>query len=152
MKNTREEQLVNRIMINFAIAAAAYIGVYMLINKFYLKWSVVLPLALVMLVAAVLCYIFNKNTGKTKNYGHMFLAFFIALISTQASFLIWKIFGVEFFASIYNNNIIKELLNSRKAAIGMSWLGAVYLVGMTIYNIVAISKEKKNNKKSRKNR
>lgn len=142
-QNTREEQLVNRIMINFGVALVAYIVMYILLNKFYLKWAIVLPVAAVMLIAAVICYIFHKKTGKTKNYGHMFLAFFVALTLTQSSFLIWKLFGVEGFYSIYNIGIMKELLNSRKAAIGISWLGAIYLAGMTIYNIIQISKTKR---------
>ena len=145
MKNeiTREEKLVNRIMINFGIAIVAYIAMHILLNKFYLKWVIVLPVAAVMLIAAIVCYIFHKKTGKTQNYGHMFIAFFIALMLTQSSFLVWKLFGVEGFTSIYNIGIVKELLNSRKVAIGISWLGAIYLAGMTIYNIIQISKSKR---------
>lgn len=146
-KITREEKLVNRIIINFGIAILAYIVLSVLFNKFYMKWQIVLPLAAIMLLAAVFCYIFDKKTGKTKNYGHMFIAFGIALLLTQSSFIIWKVFGADVFNSLYKINVIKMALNSRNAVIGISWLGAVYLVVMTIYNCIEISKERKKRKK-----
>ena len=43
--------------------------------------------------------------------------------------------------------IIDKAVNSRNATIGIAWLGAIYLVIMTVYNAVLISKEKKNAKK-----
>ncbi len=148
-KVTREEQLVNRIMINYGIAVIAYIVLYILSNKLNMRYSVVLPLAGVMLAAGVVCYIFHKKSGKTRNYGHMFIGFTVALLATQSSFLLWKLFGVEAFRMVYNIGIFPKLLNSHNAVIGISWLGVLYLLGMTVYNIILIQKEK-NMKKTKK--
>lgn len=148
----RIEKIENRIMINYGIAVLAYLVLYVLYNTFYMKYQLVLPLAGIMLIAAVVCYILHRKTKKTKNYGHMFIGFTVALLITNSSTIISKLFGENVFNSLYGVNIVAKLLNSRNEVIGIALLGAVYLVGMTIYNSVLISKEKnkRKNKKSGK--
>lgn len=146
MKYTKEESLVNRILINYGVAIIAYILLYFLLNKYYMKYSIVLPIAGVMLIAAVVCYLLQKKTGKTKNYGHMFIGLAAALIVTQSSFIIYRVLGEKIFSALTSVWIIDKAVNSRNATIGIAWLGAIYLVIMTVYNAVLISKEKKNAK------
>lgn len=151
----RVEKLENRIIINYAIAVVAYMIFYALIGdyrNYELRNKVIFAVAGVMVIAAIVCYVLHKKTKKTKNYGHMFIAFALALLSTRASVIVYNIFGANVFNTIYDFEIfgvriVEKLLTSKNAVTGVSWLGAIWLVVMTIYNGVLISKEKSNKKK-----
>ena len=76
----------------------------------------------------------------------MFLAFTLALLFTRLSVLTVRIFGWNAFESMQNVYIIKKLLQTRTEVILISWLGAIYLVGILAFGgttsfgtIVAIS-------------
>lgn len=148
--NKTAEQLYNRILINFGVAILAYSALNILYNTLYMKNWVTFTLAGIFAVLAILCYVFSKQKP-LKNYGHMFLAFTLALLFTRLSVLTVRIFGWNAFESMQNVYIIKKLLQTRTEVILISWLGAIYLVGMVIYNGILMHKvqkaEKKKNKK-----
>ena len=150
MKTTKtSEQLYNRILINFGIAILAYSGLNILYNTLYMKNWVTFTFAGIFAVLAILCYVFSKQKP-LKNYGHMFLAFTLALIFTRLSVITVQIFGYEAFESMQGIYIIKKLLQTRTEVILITWLGAIYLVGMVIYNAILMYKVEKAEKKERR--
>ena len=145
-KARKIEKLENRIIINYAIAAVAYMTLSALYKApFHMNFKYVLPVAGVMLIAAIVCYLLHKKFKKTANYGHMFIAFAVALAFTNLSTIIYKVFGQNVFNGLYSISLFQMLMNARNAVIIVSILGGVYLVGMTIYNGMLMYKE--NNKK-----
>lgn len=143
-KARRIEKLENRIIINYAVAAVAYMTLSTLYKApFHMNFKYVLPVAGIMLIAAIVCYLLHKKFKKTANYGHMFLAFAIALGFTNLSTIVYKVFGANVFNSLYNVSLLQMLMNAKNAVVIVSVLGAIYLVGMTIYNGILIYKENK---------
>ena len=69
-----QEQLYNRILINFGIGILAYALLYFLYQKLYMKNWITFTLAGIFIAAAV---VFYAMSGKKplKNYAHMFLIF-----------------------------------------------------------------------------
>ncbi len=144
MKKT-QEQLYNRVLINYGIAILAYILLYVLYNKMYMRNAVTFTFAAIFLVAAIICYALSKKKP-TKNYGHMFIAFFAALLFTRLSVLIVTLFGWNAFAKMQEVYFLKKLMQTRWEVIIISWAGAFYLVGMTIYNGILMAKAGKKKK------
>lgn len=143
-KARRIEKLENRIIINYAVAAVAYMTLSTLYKApFHMNFKYVLPVAGIMLIAAIVCYLLHKKFKKTANYGHMFLAFAIALGFTNLSTIVYKVFGANVFNSLYSISLFEKIMNARNAVVIVSVLGAIYLVGMTIYNGILIYKENK---------
>lgn len=143
-KARRIEKLENRIIINYAVAAVAYMTLSTLYKApFHMNFKYVLPVAGIMLIAAIVCYLLHKKFKKTANYGHMFLAFAIALGFTNLSTIVYKVFGANVFNSLYSVSLFEKIMNARNAVVIVSVLGAIYLVGMTIYNGILIYKENK---------
>lgn len=150
-------RLENRIIINYAIAVLAFMIFRVLVVGYTnpdVRNAIIFSLAGVMIVAAIICYVLNKKTGKTKNYGHMFIAFSLALIFSRGSIALYKLLGANVFEFVYDIKIAglpvgEKLLNAQFATNTIAWLGAIYLVVMTIWNGVLIHKEttQKKNKK-----
>lgn len=147
------EKLENRLMINYAIVVAVYIlWNYMnnMITGVTAKYNLTIILAILAVIGGVVCYLFNKKTQKTKNYGHMFIVMAIALIYTKCSMFVYKIFGGNVFNTLNSNAFLqKYLFNSANAVKILSVLGIVWVVFITVLTIVQIKKEsnKKNGKK-----
>lgn len=145
--NKTQEQLYNRILINYGIGAVGYILLYILYSKLYMKNTVTFAFAGIFLVAGIICYALSKKKP-LKNYGHMFIAFFLALLFTRLSVLVVKVLGWDLFGKMHEIYFWKKLMETRIEVIIISWAGALYLVGMTVYNGILMSKAgKKNNKK-----
>ena len=150
-------RLENRIIINYAVAVVAYMVFNILVTGYTnpdVRNAIIFSLAAIFVVAAVVCYVLNKKTGKTKNYGHMFIAFALALLFTRGSIVIYKLFGNKDFEFIYDFKLFglplgEKLVNAQFATHTVAWLGGIYLVLMTVYNGILIHKEttKKRNKK-----
>ena len=84
---------------------------------------------------------------KIINYAHMFLAFSLAMFFTSLSKIASTLMGLDGFIKLINSSeIIKKLMNSQNEVFIVSALGAVYLVGMLIYNSILIHKAGKKNK------
>ena len=147
--NKTAEQLYNRILINFGVAILAYSALNILYNTLYMKNWITFTLAGIFAVLAILCYVFSKKKP-LKNYGHMFVAFTLALLFTRLSVLTVRILGWNTFESMQNVYILKKLLQTRTEVIIISWLGALYLVGMVIYNAILMYKVDKAEKKAKK--
>lgn len=153
----RVRSLENRIIINYAIAVLAFMIFRVLVVGYTnpnVRNAIIFSLAAVMVIAAVVFYVLNKKTGKTKNYGHMFVAFALALLFSRGSIVLYKLFGQNVFEFIYDIKIAglpvgEKLLNAQFASTAIAWLGGIYLVAMTIFNGVLIHNEtsKKKNKK-----
>ena len=135
-----QEQLLNRILINIGIAVLAYICLYVLYAKFYLTPAI--PIATAFIVIAIIGYVVSAaKILKVVNYAHMFLAFGFALLFTRLSIFTVNIIGIEKFMALHNSSaFFRILMNSQKEVTLLTWLGAVYLVGMLIYNTILINK------------
>ena len=140
MNKKTQEQLLNRILINFAIAVPAYIFLYVIYAKFYLAHAI--EFAIAFIVLAIVLYIISAvKIKKLRNYAHMFLAFGICLLFTRLSIIIGSIVGIEKLIELTNSSKFFEMLvNSRYDVILITWLGIAYLVGMLIYNTVLMGK------------
>lgn len=144
------EKLENRIIINYAVAAVAYMTLNTLYKPpFHMNFKYVLPVAGIMLIAAIVCYLLHKKFKKTASYGHMFVAFALALSFTNLSTIIYKVLGQNVFNGLYSISLFQMLMNARNAVIIVSVLGAIYLVGMTIYNGILIYRENNPKKKEK---
>lgn len=146
-----EEQLMNRILINFGIGILAYILLYILYAKLYMQNFATFLTAGIFALAAVAFYIFSAKTGKYRNYGHMFVAFTLALLFTRLSYITSLIIGGQRFMAIINSGYFwKMVFNTQKQVMLVSILGGVYLAGMLVYNGMLMAKAPKNKKKTRK--
>lgn len=143
-----EEQLFNRIMINFGIAIVAYSFLNILNTAYYMQPAMMF--GWIFLAIAILGYVlhFTKIVkAKIINYAHMFLAFALAMFFTSLSKIVSTLIGLDGFIKLINSSdIIKKLMNSQNEVTIVSVLGAVYLVGMLIYNSILIHKAGKKNK------
>lgn len=137
--NKTQEQLYNRILINYGIAILAYVLLYVLYNKMYMRNTVTFAFAAIFLVAGVVCYVLSKKKP-LKNYGHMFIAFCAALLFTRLSVLVVTLFGFNNFSKMQEVYFLKKLMQTRWEVVSVSWGGALYLVGMTIYNGILMAK------------
>lgn len=137
--NKTQEQLYNRILINYGIAILAYVLLYVLYNKMYMRNTVTFAFAAIFLVAGVVCYVLSKKKP-LKNYGHMFIAFCAALLFTRLSVLVVTLFGFNNFSKMQEVYFLKKLMQTRWEVVLVSWGGALYLVGMTIYNGILMAK------------
>lgn len=147
MKNIKtQEQLYNRILINYGIAILGYILLYVLYNKMFMRNTVTFACAGIFLVAGIVCYALSKKKP-LKNYGHMFIAFCVALLFTRLSVIVVTLFGWNTFSKMQEVYFLKKLLQTRWEVIAVSWGGAVYLVGMTIYNGILMAKAGKKKSK-----
>lgn len=147
--NKTQEQIYNRILINFGIAILAYTVLYFLYQRLYMKNWVTFTLAGICFAAAVVCYIFSKKKP-LKNYGHMFAAFCIALLFTRLSVIVATIVGMNNFMAMQDIYILKKLLETRWEVIIIVCAGAAYLVGMVIYNGILMHKIGEQEKLERK--
>ena len=149
-KAKKIEKIENRIIINYAVAAVAYMTLNTLYKApFHMNFKYVLPVAGIMLIAAIVCYLLHKKFKKTANYGHMFIAFAVALAFTNSSTIIYKLFGQNAFNTLYSVSLFQKVMNARNAVIIVSVLGVIYLVGMTIYNGMLIYRENNPKKKEK---
>ena len=143
MKSTKtQEQLYNRILINFGVAILGYILLYFLYQKMYMRNVITFTFAGIFLVAGIVCYALSKKKP-LKNYGHMFIAFCIALLFTRLSVLVVTFFGWDTFSKMQEVYFLKKLMQTRWEVIIVSCAGAVYLVGMLIYNGILMAKAEK---------
>ena len=151
-KAKKIEKLENRIIINYGIAAVAYMALNTLKNyPFNMQYKTVWPIAIVMFVAALLCYGLHIKFKKTANYGHMFIGFTLALLLPISRMVIGRI-NMGLYSSLMNVEFFAKITNSANAVKIVSWLGVVYLVGMTIYNGILIAKVKKSYNKKTENK
>lgn len=146
--NKTQEQLYNRILINFGIGILAYSILYILYQRLYMDNVVTFTLAGIFIACAVACYALSKKKP-LKNYGHMFAAFGLALLFTRLSVLVATVVGMENFLALQENYFIKKLLQTRWEVIILVWSGAVYLAGMLVYNCLLMAKASKNSKKKK---
>ena len=137
--NKTQEQLYNRIFINFGIGILAYFALYCLYYKFYMKNTVTFALAGIFTAAAIVCYALSKKKP-LKNYAHMFVAFTVALLFTRLAYIITMIFGISAFEKMQEVYFLKKLLQTRWEVIIIAWMGAAYLLGMLIYNGILMNK------------
>lgn len=148
IRKETEEQLFNRIMINFGIAIVAYSFLNILNTAYYMVPSMMF--GWIFLGISIVGYIlhFTKLVKvKIINYAHMFLAFSLAMFFAALSQIIPTFIGWEGLKKLKDSSeILEKLINSGNAATIISILGAVYLVGMLIYNSVLIHKAGKKNK------
>ncbi len=144
-----QEQLYNRILINFGIGILAYALLYFLYQKLYMKNWITFTLAGIFIAAAV---VFYSMSGKKplKNYGHMFLIFGAALLFTRLSVIVATVVGMEKFIALQDIYWVKKLLQTRIEVMIIGWLGALYLVGMLVYNGVLMYRVGKEEKAKRK--
>ena len=99
-----QEQLYNRILINFGIGIIAYSILYFLYQKMYMDNTVTFTLAAILAVGAVVCYVLAKTKDKPlKNYGHMCVAFCLALLFTRLSVITATVIGMEKFIALQDN-------------------------------------------------
>ena len=146
------EKIENRIIINYAIAAAAYMLLNTLKNyPFYMQHKTVWPIAIGMFVAALLCYGLHIKFKKTANYGHMFIGFTLALLLPISRWVIGEKINYGLYNSLMNNEIFYKVTNSATAVKLISWAGVVYLIGMTIFNGILIYKVNQSYKKKSNN-
>lgn len=144
------EKLENRIIINYGIAALAYLVLNTINNPpFNMRYNVVLVMCAVMLAAAIACYLLNIKFKKTANYGHMFIGFTLALFLPISRRAIGSV-NINLYNSMMKVGFIEKITNTANAVKLISILGVVYLVGMTIFNGVLIYKENHKNKKTDK--
>jgi len=144
-----QEQLYNRVLLNFGIAVLAYGLLHLLYQRLYMKNWITFTLAGIFIAAAIVCYVFSKKKP-TKNYGHMFLAFGIALLFTRLSVIVGSIIGMDNFIKLQEIYLIKKILQTRWEVIVVVWAGVLYLAGMLIYNGILMYKVGKEEKKNRK--
>ena len=145
-----EEQLMNRILINLGIGALAYILLHILYARLYMQNFATFLTAGIFALAAAGFYICAAKTGKFKNYGHMFLAFTLALLFTRLSYITSLIIGGQRFMMLINSGYIwKSAFNTQKQVILISILGGVYLLGMLVYNGILMTKAGKNHPKKK---
>ena len=139
-KRTTQEQIFNRILINIGIAIVAYITLYVIYTKFYLVPAI--PIGIVFLILSAVGYILSaKKIVRAVNYAHMFLAFALCLFFTRLSVFVGTAVGMtRFIEIIKSSEVMAKLMNSRYEVILISWLGAIYLLIMLIYNSVLIYK------------
>ena len=144
-----QEQLYNRILINFGIGILAYALLYFLYQKLYMKNWITFTLAGIFIAAAV---VFYAMSGKKplKNYAHMFLIFGAALLFTRLSVIVATVVGMEKFIALQDIYWVKKLLQTRIEVMRIGWLGALYLVGMLVYNGVLMYRVGKEEKAKRK--
>ncbi len=149
MKTTKtQEQLYNRIMINFGIGILAYGLLYFLYQKMYMKNSITFAIAGLFALVAIIFYILSSKKP-LRNYAHMFSAFSLSLLFTRLSVLVSTIVGLEKFLELQNLYWFKKIMQTRTEVTILVILGALYLVGMLIYNIILmhkVGKERKNKK------
>ncbi len=149
--NKTEEQLMNRILINFGIAILAYILLYILYAKLYMQNFATFLTAGIFAAAAIGFYIYSGKTGKYRNYGHMFAAFTLALLFTRSSYIAAMVLGGQRFMAIINSSYFwKMAFNTQKQVMLISILGGVYLLGMLIYNGILMRKAPKHKKSAKK--
>lgn len=141
-KISETERISNRVIVNYIACAAAYLLLYIL-NRCYMKPKLVLPIAGMMLVAAAVCYLLKGKAAKTKNYGHMFLAFSLALAFCNVSFIFGSIFGINTVSTLLNIGFFKMIFNSHYATIMVAIAGGVYVLAMTIINVAKIMRLKR---------
>lgn len=147
MKNEKtQENLYNRILINFGIGILAYLILYFFYQKLYMNNAVTFITAGIFAVSAIVCYVFS-NKKPLKNYDHMFVAFTIALLFTRLSVITATILGMDKFFELQNFYFFKKLMQTRIEVIIISWMGAIYLIGMLIYNSYLMFKISKKSKK-----
>ncbi len=77
----------------------------------------------------------------------MFIAFCLALLFTRLSVLVVKVLGWDLFGKMHEIYFWKKLMETRIEVIIISWAGALYLVGMTVYNGILMAKAGKKKKK-----
>lgn len=147
--NKTQEQLYNRILINFGIGILAYSLLYFLYQKLYMKNWVTFTLAGLFMAAAVVCYVLSKKKP-LKNYGHMFIAFSVALLFTRLSVIVATVVGMDRFTALQDIYWLKKLMQTRWEVRIIVCAGAVYLVGMVIYNGILMHKAAREEKKSKK--
>lgn len=147
-KKNIQEQLFNRILINIVIAIAAYIFLYILYAKFYMGPAIMF--GIIFLIAAIIGYILSskKKMGfNVKNYAHMFLAFSISMFFTRSSVIVGRIVGINKFTEMVNSSkLFRIFVNSRYEVIALTWLGAIYLTGMLVYNCIKLRQADKKNR------
>ena len=150
-KAKKIEKIENRIIINYAIAAAAYMLLNTIKNyPFNMKFELVWPMAIGMFVAALLCYGLHIKFKKTANYGHMFIGFTLALLLPISRRVIGEKINYGLYSSLMKINLFEKVTNTLTAVKIISWLGVVYLIGMTIFNGVLIYKVNKSYEKKAK--
>lgn len=140
--NKTQEQLYNRILINYGIAVLGYILLYVLYNKMYMRNTVTFAFAGIFLLCGVVCFLLSKKKP-LKNYGIMFFSFCAALLFTRLSVLVVTFFGYDNFSKMQEIYFLKKLMQTRWEVIIVSWCGGIYLVGMTIYNGILMAKAEK---------
>lgn len=146
MKNAKtQEQLYNRIMINFGIGILAYGLLYFLYQKMYMNNLLTFSIAGIFALAAIVFYILSGKKP-VRNYAHMFAAFSIALLFTRLSLLFTAIFGAEKFFEFQNFYFFKKIMQTRIEVTILVVLGATYLLGMLVYNLVLMHKAGKKSK------
>jgi len=139
-KAKKIEKIENRIIINYGIAAVGYMALNTLKNyPFNMQYKTVWPIAIGMFVAALLCYGLHIKFKKTANYGHMFIGFTLALLLPISRMVIARI-NMGLYNSLMNVELFAKVTNSANAVKIVSWLGVIYLVGMTIFNGILIYK------------
>ena len=141
-----EEQLLNRILINFVIALISYIVLYIMYARFYMMNSMIF--GFVFLGLSILGYILNATKilkFSVINYAHMFLAYSFAMFFANLSRIFGTMFGMQKLLMLTDSSqFFKMLFNGRIEVIIISWLGAVYLIAMLIYNTVLINRKQGN--------
>lgn len=141
-KQKLSEKIENRVLINYAIAAGAYVWLFVL-SKNYMNPALVIPTAILLLIGAVALYLLHKKTGNTKNYGHACLGLSLAAAFCNTSFILSKIFGADTVISWHDNSMIKMLLNSKTETSVVAWAGCIYLVIITVVNLIKLARLKK---------
>lgn len=147
--NKTQEQLYNRILINFGIGILAYSLLYFLYQHLYMKNWVTFTIAGVFFALAILFFVLSKKKP-TKNYGYMFVAFGGALLFTRLSVIVASVIGFNNFISLLDIYWLKKLLQTDIQVRIIVICGAVYLVGMLVYNSILMYKAGKREKEDRK--
>lgn len=142
-----QEQLYNRILINFGIGILAYTLLYFLYQKLYMKNWITFSFAGLFIVAAIVFYALSAKKP-LKNYAHMFTVFGVSLLFTRLSVIVATVIGMEKFISLQEIYWIKKLLQTRTEVIIIAYAGALYLIGMLIYNSVLMYHAGKTEKKN----
>ncbi|MBE7044272.1 MAG: hypothetical protein E7397_01985 [Ruminococcaceae bacterium] len=150
--NKTEEQLFNRILINFGIGILAYWLLYYLYGSLYMANGVTFTLAAIFLVAGIVCIALGKKLP-LKNYGIMFVAFCLCLLFTRLSVLTSIVIGIENFLSLQEGYVFKKLMQTSTQVTILGWAGSLYLLGMFVYNCILIKNvrlaKRSKNKKSK---
>lgn len=147
--NKTQEQIYNRILINFGIGILAYSLLNILYQRFYMKNVITFTLAGIFLATAIVFYALSKKKP-LKNYAHMLIAFCIALLFTRLSVIVTTFIGMERFLALQETYLIKKFLQTQTEVIIIVFLGAIYLVGMLIYNGILMNKVKSEERAARK--